>query len=287
MTNITHDPVVKRPRALKGRDLVNMGELNVGEDLLLNNVGTNLARAVPVLEPHPVQGDREIAILGGGPSLQRFLPQIKEMRNGQKMSLVTTNGTYGWALENGMRPSAQVLVDARAFNKRFVTPHVLDCRYFLSSQCHPEVFDELEGKDHVYMWHARATQKIGEFIEGWYACQNKTPYFVPGGSTVMLRTIPLLASLGFVKMHIFGFDSCLVEDNHHSYSQPENENDTVIKVTVPGSERSFHCHPWMVWQAQEFIDMTGMYPEFVELNVYGDGLISDIVRVGAKSLEEG
>ena len=78
-------------------------------------------------------------------------------------------------------------------------------------------------------------------------------YTVPGGSTVLLRAIPLFRMLGFKRFHIFGCDSCLEENKHHAYEQLENDDELIIPVNVSG--KIFNCHPWMVSQAQEFIDL--------------------------------
>jgi hypothetical protein len=165
-----------------------------------------------------------------------------------------------------------VMVDARKFNARFTQPVVKDCKYFIASQCHPSVFKELP-KDRTYVWHTQSeilTEILEAQFEEWYP--------VPGGSTVLLRAIPLFRMLGFKRFHIFGCDSCLEEDAHHAYEQIENDDELVIPVNVSG--KIFNCHPWMVSQAQEFIDLIRMIGDEIELEVYG-GLLHHILESGA------
>jgi hypothetical protein len=46
------------------------------------------------------------------------------------------------------------------------------------------------------------------------------------------------------------------------------------------SGKIFNCHPWMVSQAQEFIDLIRMIGDEIELEVYG-GLLHHILESGA------
>lgn len=256
-----------------GRNIVDAGTVNTSEDEVLANVRANIAGGWMQATPH-VTNDHEVMILGGGPTLNQYVETIRDMRaEGKK--LVTLNGSYNWALEHGLTPSAQVMVDARAFNARFVRPAIDDCRYLISSQCHPDALQGLP-KDRTYLWHT-TTKLIAEELKKAYDVY----WAVPGGSTVLLRAIPLLRMLGFRRFHLFGCDSCLSPDEaHHAYSQPENDSPVVVPVTV-SSGRIFHCHPWMVAQAQEFIDLLGFLGDEIELEIYGDGMLSHILDAGA------
>ena len=128
-------------------------------------------------------------------------------------------------------------------------------------------------KDRTYIWHTQA-ELITDLLEKQY----EECYPVPGGSTVLLRAIPLFRTLGFKRFHIFGCDSCLEEDKHHAYEQKENDGQLIMPVNVGG--KIFKCHPWMVSQAQEFIDLIRMLGEEIELEVYG-GLLHHILETGA------
>jgi hypothetical protein len=165
-----------------------------------------------------------------------------------------------------------VMVDAREFNARFAQPVVKDCKYFIASQCHPSVFEDLP-KDRTYIWHTQAedhNEVLAQQYETWHP--------IPGGSTVLLRAIPLFRMLGFKRFHLFGCDSCLEENKHHAYKQTENDGQLVVPVNVGG--KVFNCNPWMVSQAQEFIDIIKMMGNEIELEIYG-GLLHHILETGA------
>jgi hypothetical protein len=260
-----------------GSALVDVGVLNVAEEKVRDNVRTNIAAGWQQIAPHATN-DVEVMILAGGPSLNEHAHEIKAMREAG-IKLITLNGTYNWAIEHGLTPSAQIMVDAREFNKRFTKPVVEGCKYLLSSQCDPAVFEDLP-KDRTYLWHTSA-ESIRDLLDEQY--KEQVWWGVPGGSTVMLRAIPLLRMLGFKRFHLFGFDSCIT-DTHHAYAQPENDSECVIPMIVGG--RVFQCHPWMATQAQEFMDLIRVMGDEIELEVYGDGLIGHILRTGAALSEQ-
>lgn len=256
-----------------GQKIVDSGVLNIEEQKALDNVKHNIAQDWRQVSPHETN-DLECMILGGGPSLNDHLEEIREKR-ADGTRLVTLNGSYNWALEHGLTPSAQIMVDAREFNKRFTKPVVDGCRYLIASQCDPAVFEGLP-VDRTYMWHT-TSKGTKELLDDRY--KNEAWWQVPGGSTVLLRSIPLMRLLGYKKFHLYGCDSCLVGDGHHAYKQEENDKEYVMPVNVGG--RIFNCTPWMVSQAQEFMAMIKFLGDEIELEIHGDGLLKHILQVGA------
>ena len=251
--------------------------------MIRKNIIANLALDLPEATPHQ-QNDLEIMLLAGGPSLDEFEDEIIRKRS-EGMLLVTTNGSYNWCLERGLKPSAQIVVDAREFNKRFVIPHSAGCRYLLASQCHPETV-RAAPLEQVVLWHAGSASAVKESVEYFDKLNRRARQYFPimGGSTVMLRAIPLMVMLGYRKFHIYGFDSCVMEGRHHAYVQEENDRKFLMDVTV--GNRTFKCHAWMLVQAQQFIDMQKMIAPVVEMAVYGDGLIANIIQTGAQKAQE-
>jgi len=256
---------------------VETGELNVTEATCLANMRANVQRGYREARPFQ-QNDCEVILLAGGPSLNDYVDEIKALRaSGAK--LVTVNNTYRWALEHDLLPSAQVMVDAREHNKRFVLPVINHCWYLMSSQVHPNVLEALPF-DQVILWHTGMESSIPLLN-----ARNEPYYVVPTGSTVVLRAFSLLLMLGYHKFHVFGFDSCLreMEDRHafthHAYEQKENDGQHVTPVTC--GAKVFYCHPWMVSQAQEFQDLMRVIGEHIDMDVRGDGLIAEIINTAA------
>lgn len=257
----------------QGQTIVDAGVLNTEDAQILSNVKTNIAGGWQQVRPYDTN-DVEMMILGSGPSLAGQLDRIKRMRS-QGVKLATLNGAYNWAIEQGLTPSLQIVVDAREFNARFTRPVVDDCKYLIASQCHPSVYEGLP-HDRTYQWHTTA-----ELIQETLREGLDEAYLIPGGSTVLLRAIPLLRVLGFHKFHLFGCDSCLSEGAHHAFAQPENDADAVIPVNV--GDRIFACHPWMSAQASEMIDLIRFYGDDISLRVHGGGLLAWIIQHAAKT----
>jgi hypothetical protein len=248
------------------------GELNAGLDTVLANVKENIRLGFQQVQPYPTN-DVDVMIVGGGPSLKDHIEEIRFLRR-QGVKLVCLNNAYQYCIDHDILPSAFVMVDARPFNLRFVENVIPDCKYFINSQCDPAVFGRLlEVKDQTYIWHTTNIELQDALKEVYPIC-----YPVPGGSTVLLRAIPLFRMLGFKRFHIFGCDSCLEDGKHHAYDQKENDGQVVIPVKV--GEKIFYCNPWMVSQAREFIELIHSMGNVIELEVHG-GLLRQILKSGA------
>jgi hypothetical protein len=263
------------------------GNVNVPDEDLLENIEQNSKLGLPQIRPHPVQ-DTEIMLLAGGPSLNEFEEEIIQNRK-DGMKLVTVNNTYHWAMERGLKPSLQFLIDARGFNKRFTEQSELtdETKFIIASSADPESL-ELLPKDRTFLFHTTLSDEILESIVENYGELYKHAFPVPGGCTVTLRAIAALRLLGFFKIHVYGFDSCLSDDgDHHAYPQPENDNDrdSAVPIIVAGGsdyERRFMCSPWMAMQAADFRKMAMSLLNDVQLDIKGDGLIAHMVKVAAE-----
>ena len=265
-----------------GQQVVDAGVLNVELETIRNNVRANMAAGWNQVSPHEAN-DFEIMILGGGPSLNEHLEEIRTLREEHGVKIVTLNGTYNWAREHGLQVGCQIMCDARPFNARFIAevdPNP-ECKYLISSQCDPSVLAKLP-RDRTFLWHTTA-EDIRDILDEF----GPDKWFgVPGGCTVLTRAIPLLRMLGYSQFHLFGCDSCLQEFEderepvHHAYSQPENDGQLVLEVIVGG--RRFLCHPWMFAQAQEFISLVKVMGELFKIEVHGGGLLAYILEYGAE-----
>jgi len=258
-------------RSITIKEMEKKVELWESPENMRRNILENLKRDYKEVEPKETQ-ETEIALLAGGPSLELFAD------SGWTGPIITVNGAYNWAIERGFKPTAQIIVDPREFNKRFLQPVIPECRFLIGSQCHPSLAESVP-KDQVLLWHSGdiAVPVIEEYSKDH---GDRVCYPVFGGSTVMLRGLMVLSLLGLRKFHIYGWDSCLIDNEHHAYKQPENKETKIIEVIIGG--KVFKCHTWMAMQAQEFIEtVKHMLPDDCQLAVYGDGLIAHILRTGA------
>lgn len=244
--------------------------------------------------------ERECVVICGGPSISTVetisaLDAFKERKNaGERIHFITMNGSYRWAGERGYWPCTQFMLDARQFNARFV--HPLDGEdqaqntFIMASQCSPDTLADLPKKK-TYLWQVNISQHSIPLIEELWGEMYKDWCPCPGGSTVLMRVLPQLQQMGYRKIHIFGADSCLMDEEHHAYSQPENDvhPGSVIELTprIPGVEsRTFRVHPWMLGQVKEFMDMRETLLRHLDMTVYGDGLIAYLIEHNANIPQE-
>jgi hypothetical protein len=257
---------------VKSKKVISEIKCSLNEDpkKITNNIKINIARGLPQVTPHETQPNKVVCIVAGGPSLKDTFHLLQEKKE-QGCPVVALNGAYNFCIENKVTPSAMVMLDSRKFNSRFVLPTLDSCKYFISSQCHPSVFRKLSSHE-VYIWHCAGDIDNEHLLESQY---DGKYYPVMGGTTVTFRAIHLLRMLGFCKFEIFGFDSCIM-DEHHAYSQPENDDEQEIEVVL--GEKKFRCTVAHFQQAKEFVQLVSTTGDHYELSVHGNGLIAYIIK---------
>lgn len=255
---------------------------NTPDDVILAQVATNIRRGLPQVQPHDVNPATALLVCGG-PSLALTEQElVRAYWRGGK--IVTCNAAYEWCIAHNLKPSAAVMLDARAFNSRFVSTPVDGCKYLLASQCHADTFEMCRDRE-VLIWHACSAGDPEVALLKDYYFERTHP--VTLGTTVGVRAISLLRMLGFTRIEIFGLDSCWLDNAHHAYPQPENRGDLRIPVWLRPDERDdkaqrFECAPWHLKQAEDFMKLVRERGDLFQLNAHGPGLIASILRTGAE-----
>lgn len=269
--------------ALKVFDGIELqGRINVTDETLADNVRSSIRRGHPQIWQQPMKYDR-IALVGGGPSLESTFDELRDLVfAGAK--LVTVNGAYKYCIDRNLKPSAQIVLDARPENAKFVDPEVPGCRYYLASQCHPNIWDAVAGREHVGVFHAIGEEEgIAEILNGYYLNQWTK---VSGGTTVAMRALTLMRLLGYLRFDLFGVDSCYLDGAGHAYAQPENDKDRRIPFRVeptgcPELGRVFTCAPWHLKQLEDFIQLVRINGQHFRINVHGEGLLAYALQSSA------
>lgn len=249
--------------------------LRPGEQQIVRNVHHNIRLGVEQVRVYAPQ-ETQVALCAGGPSLPAHYDDIRRLQlEGAEVVAVGNVGAQLAAV--GIHPNGHVLMDGVPRNRTFVVG-TAQTRYFVASQCDPSVFEALRHHQRVYIWHAGGLPEEKEILSEWYGTGGF--FLILGGSYITLRAITLLHVLGYRWLHVFGFDSCLMEDAHHAYPQPNADGQRIEEVTVGG--RTFRCNWWMLDQADQFIQSVraGRFGE-AELAIHGDGLISHMVKTGS------
>ena len=116
---------------------------NTSKEDILRNVIANTTRDLPVLAVAS-PNNMSLAIVGGGPSMRKFLPVIKRMSWDGRANIIGVNGAGQALSERNINVDGVVLADARPEMVAFVRVP-LPAVYFAASQCHPKVFNALRG----------------------------------------------------------------------------------------------------------------------------------------------
>ncbi len=271
------DPTVKHNMA--------SGRMNTAEDRILANMASAVRRGHTQWRAGPIRPER-ICLVGSGPSLNTTIDELRQLV-WEGATLVTMNGGYHWCIDHGLQPRTQIVMDARPSNARFMNPSVPKCNYVLASQCAPEVFDAVEDRPHVWIFHAVVKDEgaTSSLLDTYYQGQW---IGIGGGTTVATRAISLLRTAGYIRFDLFGIDCCWSGKGHHAMPQPENARDRRFNVTIgvngaPDTDRTFSLSPWMMKQAEDLLTMMKVNGRHFTLTPHGDGLFTHALTALGKS----
>lgn len=236
---------------------------NTADELLFENIRANCLKPlewVKQLEAH----DGHAVIVGGGPSAKDCLDSIRWRRDlGQ--TVFALNNAAKMLSENGIEADYQVMVDARLHNLPFVGNAK---RQLLASQCHPDVIDK--ARDPL-LWHP-VMDGVVDVIDS-----SREYALIGGGTTVGLSAMCLAYTLGFRKIHLYGYDSSHRGTSSHAYAQPENAKEPVVKVTAYG--KTWDCSLAMAYQAELFPECANRLIDLgCVITMDGDGLLPTAFR---------
>lgn len=281
-----HNPEPNNPFvAPEGHEYVKFGEsvLNVADGVVLENVRHNIRYQIPQLDIAAVT-DKPCVVVAGGWSLNDTVEELRDLY-WKGFPVIALNGAGNWCRERNIRPAVQIVMDARPENLDFVKEPIPSCIYMFASQVDPLLFEECLDRD-LRIFHILSLGRDSEEHELLDKHYDKRWRQVVGNGTITTRAIGLMRMLGYQFQHVFGFDSCLSPTGeNHAYKQDWNPSDSNL-VDIYCAGQKFHCTRWQAMQAHQFKDFVAKVGEHVNLEIYGDGLISFIIRHMAETLRQ-
>lgn len=237
---------------------------NTPGDVTRDHIFSALERGLPTISWQAEHATPAL-VIGGGPSLLQTLPTVKlgQAYNGVIFAL---NGAARFLNEHGIIPHYQVILDAREKNVDLLGEAQV---YLLAAQCHPKMFDALEGKK-VGIFHTIPVEGVPN--DRVLGCCH----------TVGLTSLNLVHVMGFREVHLFGYDSSFTED-HHAYHQEQTEKEAqTVEVKVfdaQGQVREFVTNAVMAKQAEMFPQVTErLTDDGAQIMVHGTGLLPTIAH---------
>ena len=176
------------------------GQCVADDDTLFAHMDAAIARGYPQVVHNQHAHAGPILLVASAPSVTGQLELIKKMQ-AAGAPVVAIKGAHDWLIDNGVIPDYALAIDPQEHRIAFYKPHKA-VRYMIASQCHPAMFDNLEGCD-VTIWHPYITKG-----------QNRPTnvMLIGGGTTSGLRAISLFYVRGYRQFELFGFDSCNTGD---------------------------------------------------------------------------
>ena len=233
------------------------------------NVQAALARGLPELSVPPVTHDGTMVIVGSGPSTPSMVEAIRDER-ALGRPIFAVKGAHDFLCQQGLQPDLWLCVDPRdrAYLLKEANDHTT-C--LISSRCDASMFEALANRK-VVLVHTWSKEEHCDEYNG--------KLLVGGGTTSGLRAITVAYVLGFRKIALYGFDSCLAPDRKTKRFTGEGvEPGKLVDVIVDG--RRFWCNAAMAQQAHEFQDYYTVMPD-LKVDAKGDGLIAAILTARRK-----
>lgn len=225
---------------------------------------------------------RAIALIGGGPSLSSHKVDIL---SGPYEEIIIAGSAHDYFVKRmGIDTKDKmwkniycIVCDPDPIMSEYLTLHNSNITYLLASQCSKEVFDLFKDRE-VYIWDATGREDLNN--ELFQDISNH----IPGGCTIGTRAIMAAIGMGYKKLHLFGYDSCVYEDKHHAYEflHPDKEilGDLIdVKLDHPDSP-TFKAAGYMLAQLFDFQNLLKTYATNLNIEIFGGGLLAECLRIG-------
>ena len=242
----------------------------------VETIRVNLARVSGRFQPTPTEiKDEPVAVVAYGPTLCDTWQDLIDFR-----IVFTCSGAMKFLKECGIRPTYHVDSDPQVHKTRLLgTPHS-QVTYLLASTIHGNYLDAL--RDHeckkVKLWHLYFRE---------FDILDAIPLGEPmltGGGNVGVHVIKLARLMGYVNLHLFGFDACTGRSGSHAAEHPNPESTTDL-FSFPACGRTFTtCEDWITQGYRLLADLDDQ-PEITR-TFHGDGLLRMMAATHTKLARE-
>lgn len=240
---------------------------------MMDNVMFNVGKHKNVYHLDEWRATKEIALVGGGPSLADQLDALAQF------NLVMVCGSaHDFLVENNIKFEYCIVCDPDPLVLNYIKYPQRDVKYLIATQCDPSVFEKL--KDYqVFAWNASIGDKDHHI--------NFTYPTVGGGCTVGTRAIIMAMAFGFYDLHLFGYDTCLGDNyEHHAYKFSDPEKETIGDITEIQLDgpigKKYKLAGYMLGQFFDFQAILKEHYAKLNITVHGEGLLRDLMRISLK-----
>ena len=243
------------------------------KDAALENIRSSCGRKLETLTKMQAPHGMKMVLVGSGPSAAKHVETIRELSRTDGYCVMSVNESHDWLVDNEIEPWGAVYIEIGEWDIPMFDKFSPGVTFFLASQCHPSVFDQVSDR-RIVLWHA--LQGIGE-DKVIADCQGGGD-LIAGGVTPAMRGIHLGIVMGFMDFELFGMDSSY-ETNSHASRENEREDwkdEPTIEVWCLG--KMFKTKPYLARQAEDFGKVCRLFGNLIAFRVHGDGLLPHIHR---------
>lgn len=242
------------------------------ETIVSNIKENNKLNITNIVDSDDWRENTSIAIVGGGPSLKHTLKELTAFKY-----VMACGSVHDFLVKNNVLANWCVLCDPDPLIIKYLKETQLETKYLVASQCAPETFKYLKNYQ-IKIWHAGGDKFSNDNF-------GKNQAVVGGGCTVGTRAIMLAYGMGFSNIHLFGFDTCLDEnENHHAYNFETKEETIgdIIEITCgdPVNGKKFKVAGYMLGQLFDFKWILQNYGQKIRFTEHGGGVLDYTLKYG-------
>lgn len=250
---------------------------------LKNNIRFKLPKLERLPEYRKIKGhSAPIALVGGGPSLRKNLEKLRKFK-----TIIACGSVHDFLIANDIIPTYAAICDPDPISiNYFKKPHT-EIKYLLSSGVHESVINHLLNYQ-VVLWHCHSPDYDRVEIEKLEGCEY---HAISGGCTIGLRSISMAMMFGYTNIHIFGFDSCMSDDECHAYAVSTEERESFGRIWQvklrdlikddghgPG-DKVYNCLGYQLAQADNFKEFYLNFGKIFTPTFHGEGLLPDLFKL--------
>ncbi len=221
-------------------------------------------------------------VVGGGPSIEDLLPEIKALVADPANRLFALNWAHTWLINQGVVPHGCVMFEIDVDPCQILESSHPDVTYYICSHCHPATFDGLAGRNRV-LWHSPPNSPAEQVV---FDEISPDELRIGGGISTFLRTLSLALALGYRSFDLFGIDSSFPDDassTHVSgYPTIVSAIDDAIYIyardELSGEVKRFKSVSYLAYQVDEFKKYCAFNHQAFSMRVHGDTLLAFVHR---------
>lgn len=255
------------------------GQTPVGEEKLIENIKINVsAGGYEPIYSKPYD-ERTFVMVCGGPSLARYLDEIRrKVSKPEEYLVVCSNRTAAYLRLNEITPHVHFIIDPQAKKQFDVEGAIPETQYWINAACDPSVFNSLKAqgiKPCMFLADFEAEGRAREAVKQSMAPGQPGMMAIQGGTMAGLRAMNLAEAMGHRKMQYYGFDAAVeVGDGvARPYAYEKKRGEVIIEVTCDKCGESFNSTLILQRQVNEFLEWSRRMP-WVEVEIIGGGLIA-------------